>query len=173
MHGASSDDPFLSSTKSRSAPSNSRVIIGTPFRTPRVRTHIGISLQGPLLTTQLYDDFHFKYPVHIPRLILERKEQFQSERAIGKPGEHSEGNLENKEVVSMSQAVKAQQKPSQNYTYTVSMRCQLCRACACKCPPFCISFVGGRAVIDQSKCTHCGACYDACKFNAIDREEIA
>jgi len=25
-------------------------------------------------------------------------------------------------------------------------------------------------VIDQSKCIHCGACYDKCKFNAITIE---
>ena len=49
-------------------------------------------------------------------------------------------------------------------------KCIGCTVCAMKCPVDCIS--GERKQvhkIDQDACIKCGACYDACKFNAIKK----
>lgn len=49
-------------------------------------------------------------------------------------------------------------------------KCVGCTVCAMKCPVKCIS--GERKKvhnIDQSVCIKCGACYDACKFDAIKK----
>ncbi len=55
-------------------------------------------------------------------------------------------------------------------TYNIlADKCIGCTACAKKCPVNCIS--GERRavhVIDQAACIKCGACYDTCKFGAIE-----
>lgn len=52
----------------------------------------------------------------------------------------------------------------------IEENCIGCTMCAMKCPVNCIS--GERKQvhkIDQDACIKCGACYDACKFNAIKK----
>ncbi len=56
-------------------------------------------------------------------------------------------------------------------TYTINDACTGCRACARKCPTDAITGdKKGIHVIDQDKCIQCGACYLACRFEAIDVE---
>ncbi|MEI6857063.1 NADH-quinone oxidoreductase subunit NuoF [Psychrilyobacter sp.] len=55
-------------------------------------------------------------------------------------------------------------------TYSINDKCIGCTACARVCPVNCIEGkIKEMHVIDASKCIKCGACYDKCKFGAIDR----
>ena len=53
--------------------------------------------------------------------------------------------------------------------YEVSNMCQGCLAHHCyhACPKNAISFVKGKAVIDQEKCIKCGRCKQSCSYQAI------
>ena len=41
------------------------------------------------------------------------------------------------------------------------------------CPSRAVSMAGGKAVIDQGKCTHCGVCVGKCPFGAVPKEAEA
>lgn len=49
-------------------------------------------------------------------------------------------------------------------------KCIGCTVCARVCPVSCISGKPKEVhIINQTECIHCGACYSACKFNAINK----
>lgn len=50
--------------------------------------------------------------------------------------------------------------------------CRGCKVCAVaeSCPSKAVSFAGGKAVIDKSKCLSCGVCVGRCPFGAVPKE---
>lgn len=61
---------------------------------------------------------------------------------------------------------------------TFSFNSELCRGCkkcvvAENCPSKAVSMADGKAVIDGSKCTHCGVCVGKCPFGAVPKEADA
>ena len=58
--------------------------------------------------------------------------------------------------------------------YIVSDLCRSCiaRPCQVNCPKKAISFVNGKAFIDQDACIKCGRCHDVCPYSAIIKNVI-
>ena len=58
--------------------------------------------------------------------------------------------------------------------YIVSDLCRTCiaRPCQVNCPKNAISFVNGKAFIDQDLCIKCGRCHDVCPYSAIIKNVI-
>lgn len=58
--------------------------------------------------------------------------------------------------------------------YIVSDLCRACiaRPCQVNCPKSAISFVNGKAFIDQDLCIKCGRCHDVCPYSAIIKNVI-
>lgn len=58
--------------------------------------------------------------------------------------------------------------------YIVSDLCRACiaRPCQVNCPKNAISFVNGKAFIDQDLCIKCGRCHDVCPYSAIIKNVI-
>ena len=58
--------------------------------------------------------------------------------------------------------------------YIVSNMCRACiaRPCQINCPKQAISFVDGKAYIDQNACIKCGRCHDVCPYSAIIKNII-
>ena len=55
--------------------------------------------------------------------------------------------------------------------YVINNKCIGCTLCARICPESCITgSPKQRHYIDAEKCIKCGSCYEACKFQAIDRD---
>jgi NADH-quinone oxidoreductase subunit F len=52
----------------------------------------------------------------------------------------------------------------------IDEKCPGCRLCEKPCPGEAIKFMGKKkpVVLDQSKCTKCGVCYDICKMDAVE-----
>lgn len=57
------------------------------------------------------------------------------------------------------------------FSYNPDM-CRGCKKCgvAESCPLNAVSFVDGKAVIDESKCTNCGVCVGKCPFGAVPKD---
>ncbi len=53
--------------------------------------------------------------------------------------------------------------------YLISEACRGCfaRPCLANCPKDCISFINGKAHIDESRCIRCGKCEGVCPFHAV------
>ena len=53
--------------------------------------------------------------------------------------------------------------------------CRGCKKCAVaeSCPTKAVSVIGGKAVIDMSKCTSCGVCVGKCPFGAVPKESAS
>lgn len=58
--------------------------------------------------------------------------------------------------------------------YIVSNLCRACiaRPCQINCPKGAVSFVDGKAHIDQDLCIKCGRCHDVCPYSAIVKNVI-
>ena len=63
-------------------------------------------------------------------------------------------------------AVKTTAKGDQK-TYYIGHGCMGCQVCRMRCPAGAINFGDDRNEIDQSKCMHCGTCYEACLVSVI------
>ncbi len=57
--------------------------------------------------------------------------------------------------------------PSGRHTVTNLCRGCLAQKCFAVCPRDAVSFVDGKAVIDNEKCVNCGKCKEACPYNAV------
>lgn len=52
-------------------------------------------------------------------------------------------------------------------TYYIGHGCMGCQVCRMKCPGDAINYGDDRNEIDQSKCIHCGTCYEWCPVSVI------
>lgn len=52
-------------------------------------------------------------------------------------------------------------------TYYIGHDCMGCQVCRLKCPAGAINYGDDRNEIDQSKCQHCGTCYNECPVSVI------
>lgn len=59
------------------------------------------------------------------------------------------------------------QCPVQRYTINENCRGCLAHRCEQACPVGAITYIGGKAIMDHSKCIECGRCAKACPYNAI------
>lgn len=57
--------------------------------------------------------------------------------------------------------------PENDYVVTDQCRGCVARSCVKSCPKDAVSIIGGRSVIDSSKCVKCGKCRQACPYGAI------
>lgn len=57
--------------------------------------------------------------------------------------------------------------PKGTKIYYISDVCVGCQVCRTFCPSQAIRFGDCRNEIDQSKCIHCGTCYNECNISAI------
>lgn len=53
--------------------------------------------------------------------------------------------------------------------YHITGNCIGCETCLSYCPQKCICITGGKAMIQQEHCLHCGNCYEHCSVNAIEK----
>ena len=64
--------------------------------------------------------------------------------------------------------MEKQSKGKQSHLFEVRKElCTGCGLCAQSCPKDAISFLWGRAEIDQNRCVRCGLCVKACPRGAI------
>jgi ferredoxin len=81
-------------------------------------------------------------------------------------------------------AAKANAAPSQDNAaaadiakgtkvYYINDQCIGCQVCRANCPAEAIRFGNCRNEIVQSKCVHCGVCYDACHIGNITETVVA
>ena len=79
-------------------------------------------------------------------------------------------------------AVKANAAPAKNEAaeiakgtkvYYINDQCIGCQVCRANCPAEAIRFGNCRNEIVQSKCIHCGVCYEACHISNISETVVA
>jgi dissimilatory sulfite reductase (desulfoviridin) alpha/beta subunit len=66
-----------------------------------------------------------------------------------------------------SKTTEAGIAPKGSKIYYISDVCIGCHACKAFCPAQAIRFSNCRNEIDQTKCIHCGTCYNECNISAI------
>jgi [FeFe] hydrogenase (group B1/B3) len=76
------------------------------------------------------------------------------------------GNPDNPLIVEILDAA-CDQCPVQRFTITENCRGCLAHRCEQACPVGAITYIGGKAIMNHSKCIECGRCAKACPYNAI------
>ena len=75
------------------------------------------------------------------------------------------------ETGSRDAASGASEESARPTTYFITRDCTGCQTCRGLCPVKAIHFGNGQNEIDQSKCIHCGTCYDNCPSAIISATE--